>query len=204
MDLNIIIGWSITILAITVLIIYLKVRSKKKDEKTLEPLLSFASEHNSEISYYNTWENTLIGIDNNEANRLFFIRKTPGGEIRKTINLSEVTDCRMVKIERKVKYNKEIVNVIDRIEVILSFSKHKPEISLEFYNDDYDQLTLSGELQFAQKWTSMLKGSVKTKPDRSYKRKEFVNPLIVKPEFNKIELLKNRKIRRPVEMEHAV
>ncbi|WP_394700016.1 hypothetical protein [uncultured Draconibacterium sp.] len=54
MDLNIILGWSITLLAITLLIFFIKVKNKKRDEKTLEPLLKFASEHNSEISQFFT------------------------------------------------------------------------------------------------------------------------------------------------------
>jgi hypothetical protein len=166
MNLNIILGWSIAALAIVGLIVFIRLKNKNLDKKNLAPLLLFARENNSEISYYDTWDKTLIGADYKEVNRLFFIRNIPGREIREKINLSEVSECRIFKTERKVKNDKEFLNVIDRIEVILSFNNHKPEVSLEFYNNDYDQLTLSGELQFAQKWTEMIKSIVNPNRER--------------------------------------
>jgi len=53
--------------------------------------------------------------------------------------------------------------VVDKLE--LSFypvEKGKPEISIEFYNDEYDSLTLSGELQLAEKWEKLLNEQLKT------------------------------------------
>jgi hypothetical protein len=90
--------------------------------------------------------------------------------------------------------------------LIFSFYNHKPEVSLEFYNTDYDQLTLSGELQLAQKWTGMIKSIVNTNREwkDKEKEKELVNPVIVKPQVSKGEFAKNRKEKRPVEEEYAV
>ncbi|WP_346861749.1 hypothetical protein [uncultured Draconibacterium sp.] len=206
MDLNIILGWSITLLAITLLIFFIKVKNKKRDEKTLEPLLKFASEHNSEISQYNSWDKTIIGVDTNETSRLFFIRNIPGMEIRETINLLEVSDCKMVKAERKVKYQKHTVNVIDRIQLVFSFYKHKSEIRLEFYNEDYDQLTLSGELQLAQKWASLVKDIIIKNRELKDKKRENAgtNPLVEISPLSNLEFAKNRKYKRPVKMGYAV
>ncbi|WP_346856458.1 hypothetical protein [uncultured Draconibacterium sp.] len=206
MDLNIILGWSITLLAITLLIFFIKVKNKKRDEKTLEPLLKFASEHNSEISQYNSWDKTIIGVDTNETSRLFFIRNIPGMEIRETINLLEVSDCKMVKAERKVKYQKDTVNVIDRIQLVFSFYKHKSEIRLEFYNEDYDQLTLSGELQLAQKWASLVKDIIIKNRELKDKKRENAgtNPLVEISPLSNLEFAKKRKYKRPVKMGYAV
>lgn len=206
MDFNIILGWSITLLAIAGLIVFIRVRNKNRDKRTLAVLQTFARENNSEISYYDTWDKTLIGIDNKEINRLFFIRNIPDREIRELINISEVADCRMSKTERKVKYDKETVNVIDRIELIFSFYNQKPEIALEFYNTDYDQLTLSGELQLAQKWTGIIKSIVSANQEWRTREqgKELVNPFIVKPVIHENAYFNHKKIKRPIEKAHAV
>jgi hypothetical protein len=81
-----------------------------------------------------------------------------------------------------VKYNKELVNVIDRIELIFSFNNHRPELSLEFYNTDYDQLTLSGELQLAEKWAGTLKTIINLNQESKTKakKKELIKPVIAR------------------------
>lgn len=166
MNLYKITGWSIVILIMALLVIYFRIRNRKRNSRKLAVLNSFANESNCTISSWDAWVNTLVGISNPETNRLFFIRSIPGRETRQVLNLSEVDECRMVKTERKVKYEKELVNVIDKIELVFSFSQHKPAVSLEFYNADYDNLTLSGELQIAQKWTGMIQSSLRARKDQ--------------------------------------
>ena len=122
-------------------------------------------------------------MDNKESKSLFFIRNLPGRTIREKINLSEVSDCRMYKTERRVKYHKEFVNVMDYIEVVLSLNNQQQAVKLEFYNAEYDQLTLTGELQLAQKWTDLIKSIIKTgqlKKDKKL-QKELVDPELSKP-----------------------
>jgi hypothetical protein len=182
MDIKIILGWSIAVLAITGWIILIRLRNKNRLNEILKPLLVFAQENNSEISFFDYWDKTLIGVDNHEINRLFFIRNTPCNVIREKITLSEVSECKILKTERKVKYYKELVNVIDRIELIFSFNNHRPELSLEFYNTDYDQLTLSGELQLAEKWAGTLKTIINLNQESKTKakKKELIKPVIAR------------------------
>ncbi len=160
MDLNSILGWSGTTLAIAGLIVYIRVRNQNREKRALSDLKSLARENNCTISSYDHWDRTLIGIDGNETNKVIFIRTTPLKEIRSVTDLSGAIDCRMVKSERTIKQDKETVTVIDRIEVVISFHSKKEDLSLEFYNNDYDKLVLTGELQLAQKWTSMIKGRI--------------------------------------------
>jgi hypothetical protein len=162
-----IVSWSIIILASISLIIFLNIRNKNKGKKTLLPLFNFAKENNSSISSYDHWDKTLIGIDNNEINKLFFIRTTPSKEYREAINLSEVVNCVFHKAERTVSNKEAKVIVIDRIELVFSFvNNQKPAVILEFYNSDYDNLTISDELQFAQKWSGVIKGILATNKNR--------------------------------------
>lgn len=174
MDLNYILGWSIILLAVAGLIIFIRIRKKKRDEKTLAPLKAFAKENNNEISQSDAWGRNLIGIDNKAPGSLFFIRSLPGQEIREKINLSDVSGCRIHRTVRKVDFKKDAVSVIDRVELTISFYNHNPEASLEFYNTDYDQLTLLNELQLAQKWSDMVQGivNVNRKPGGMKQMKE--------------------------------
>lgn len=206
MNLNIILGWSIAALAMAGLIVYTSLRNKNREKKSLEPLLSFAKENNSEISYYDTWEKTLIGIDNKEINSLFFIRNIPDREIREKIILSKVSECSMFKTERKVTYDKKTVNVIDRIELIFSFYNHTPELSLEFYNTDYDQLTISVELQLAQKWMGMIKSKIIDYRDLRAKELEHqkVSPISSRPVLNENTYYKPKKAKKAMEKAHSV
>lgn len=158
-----IVTWLIIILTTTSFIVFFWIRSRNKEKITSSALLNFAKENNCTISSYDHWDKILIGIDNQEINKLFFIRTIPDKEHRAAINLSEVMSCRLVKTERTVRYDKEKVNVIDKIELVFSFvDTHKPDVALEFYNTDYNQLTLSGELQLAQKWSGIVKSVLVT------------------------------------------
>ncbi|MBN2603436.1 MAG: hypothetical protein JXA91_04830 [Candidatus Thermoplasmatota archaeon] len=203
MNSNIALGWSIAALAILGLIVFIRSRNKNRDKKILAPLLSFARENNSEISYFDTWDKTLIGLGDKENNSLFFIRNIPEREIREKINLSEVSECRMLKTERKVKYGKETVIVTDRIVLAFSFYKHKPEVCLEFYNSDYDELTLCDELQLALKWTGMIKSIANT--NREWKDNETGknNESIFLKQVFKSKIAKNKKEKRPFEKEFS-
>ena len=156
MDIVQLAGSSIFILIVSALFIYIRIRNRKRNSRQIAELQAFAMENHATISTWDAWENTLIGISTPETNRLFFIRSIPGREMRQVINLSEVADCRMVKTGNQVAYHKELVQVVDKIELVFSMIQHQPPVSLEFYNAGYNNLTLSGELQLAQKWAGII------------------------------------------------
>jgi hypothetical protein len=209
MNSNEMLGWSITILAITGLIVLIRLRKKRKEQKILAPLHAYAAENNTEIGSYDWWDKTLIGIDKNEPGTLFFIRNIPGRNIREQIQLSEVSNCRLYKTERRVKFNKEIVNVMDQIEVVFSFF-NKRDVSLEFYNADYDLLTLSGELQMAQKWSGMINDIVQRAKQTgqvnkaSREEKDSPDQVIAGPQYERSKAAIGRRVNRRVEKESAI
>ena len=182
---NIILPWSIIILAIVSLIVLIKRRNRIRKKNLFSVLQSFAKENNSEISSCDQWDKTLIGIDTSEINSLFFIRTISDTEFREVINLSEVKKCRLIKTERTEFYHKENVNVIDKIELVFSFfDTPKPDIRLEFYNTDYDKLTLSGELQLAQKWSETVASilvSIQNLEKGAIKEKIQATPVLNEP-----------------------
>lgn len=163
MDSNTILTGSITILTTISLIVFFLIRNRNREKKGFSALQNFAMGFNSTISRYDRVDRTLIGVDNGEIIKLFFLRTNRNIEYREVINLSEVMSCRLVLDQRTVRYNKENVNVIDKIDLVFSFvNNNKQDVKLEFYNADYDQLTLSGELQLAQKWSGIVKSILVT------------------------------------------
>lgn len=205
MNFNLILGWSIGALIIVSLIVITRLKNKSRDQKKLNPLLEYAAENNSVITEYDAWGKTLIGLDNNKIKRLFFIRNIPDREIRETIILSEISECRMYKTNRKVKYKSGFTEVTDRIDVILYFYNHRQEVCLEFYNTDYDNLTLTGELQIAQKWTEIINKIIITKQELKTRgqEKELVDQSIQKPQADSSKLAPKRRGKRQINKEYV-
>ncbi len=155
-----ILGWSVTTLAIAGLIIATRIRKRKKYQNALAPLVSFASENNATLSHYDLCDKTLIGLSMDEPKRIFFIRPLPERETRVMIPLKDIKACRMHKSERTSKLQEHSVVVIDRIEMLVSLKNSKTEMSLEFYNTDFNALNITDELLLAQKWTDLLKSNL--------------------------------------------
>ena len=160
MESSMVITWSIIVLIIVSLVVIARIRSRKKKTGSLKRLQDFANEHHGVISTFNYWDKTLIGIDDREDKKLFFIRTKDDNEVRTVVNLSEVRDCRLVKKQRNATHNKEKVIVTEEIKLVFSHRNGKQDISLEFFNTAIDHLTLADELQMAQKWEGIAKGII--------------------------------------------
>ncbi len=175
MNLNII-SWSISILGFLVLVFYVRQKNKKRILKMLSPLHEFANENNSTVTSLDHWDKTLIGMDDSEKSKLFYMRKVHGAEVKLAIYIPEIKTCRLVKTIRTAHLGKEKVSVIDRISVVISFKNtKKTDVELEFYNTDYDNLNLSGELQFAEKWTKLINSQIAVSGSRIKKPVDDIN-----------------------------
>lgn len=153
--------WMIVIVLLSAMILFFRARMKKKEQQTISPLINFAAENGSVLSQLDHWSNTLIGMENSGVDRLFFIRRADGKEFKKMISLSEIQKCRVARIGRTISEGKESYQVTDRIELVLTkVEKNKPEVALEFFNTDYDQLTITDELKLAEKWEALIKESI--------------------------------------------
>jgi dipeptide/tripeptide permease len=128
-------------------------RNRKKKKKIFQQSLTdLAKKTNCNISEYEILNETAIGIDK-ENHRLFFIRCTTGHEVQQTINLTEIKKCRMAETGRTV----ESVRVTEKLELAFTpFAPGQQETSLNVYDVDIDNLTLSGEFQFTEKWVQLV------------------------------------------------
>jgi hypothetical protein len=130
--------------------------SQKRDKKMLQELQIFAESNNCKISQHELWNNSQIGVDET-ANAVFFIKKLKEKEIKQQINLNEIEKCRVINSGRTVSNKNGSHKVVDKLDLAFTFhDKNNGEITIEFYNSDYDSLTLSGELQLVEKWYKII------------------------------------------------
>lgn len=149
------------VMVFAALVVHFYYRKKIRSEAEISLLNTFALEHNSTISVHDIWDRVHIGMDNQATHQLFFIRSTPGHEAREAIDLAAVKNCRLDRRVRSYSGSKDKVGIIEKIDLVLSFMEAgKPALRLEFYNNDYDALTLTGELQLAMKWEGIVNDAI--------------------------------------------
>ena len=152
MDSNtMVIGVIIVLFGITLYI--LNSRSKKKKEaQFLQPLSRLAEKDNCKISQYDIWNDSVIGIDETQ-NTVFAIRKKKEKETSIVVNLAEIFRCRVIEVSRTSGPKEGNAIAFDRIDLaFINKDKSKADVVVEFFNANTDRLTLTGELQLAEKW----------------------------------------------------
>ncbi len=147
-----------TIIAIVITIIFtipfviLGRNNKRKKNKLLQGLTKIADSHQCTISRFDVWAGNAIGIDD-AKHRVFFTRKSNEAETLQQIDLSQIQKCRLINSSRPAGIKGNNFKVTSKLELAFSFlDKNRNDVLLEFYNADYDNLTLTGELQLAEKW----------------------------------------------------
>lgn len=156
---------SITMITVLVLLVFcilpvviINQKRKKKAGESLQLLKTFAEENQCKITEHELFNQIIIGIDK-DAHQLFFIRTTEEKKFQQKIYLSEVKKCRMEETGRTV----DSGHVIEKIDLAFApVASNQKEIILNIYNADYDNLTLSGEIQFAEKWVQLINDHLKT------------------------------------------
>jgi hypothetical protein len=157
---TILIGVMVLLICVVPFIIMRK-NKKKKAIESKEVISQLAAKSNSNVDEYDRWNKTIIGIDHLNR-KLFFIRKIKDKEIQHEIDLSGVQMARVINSHRGAIDGNYIV--IQKLQLgLISKDKDKPETLLEFYNADYDSLTIMEELQLAEKWAKIVKSNIEKK-----------------------------------------
>lgn len=150
----------IFLIALILIIIMVISKNKNSKKQILQTLFSLAEKSNSKISEHDIWNNSLIGIDK-DSHKLFFIREMAGNGISEAIDLSEIQKGRVVHSNRIVTTKESSHTVTDKIALVLTLSDpKKPDLELEFYNTNRDNLFLNGELQLAEKWAEIVNNNI--------------------------------------------
>ncbi|WP_152425248.1 hypothetical protein [Nafulsella turpanensis] len=162
MDLGSIIFGLFTLACFVVPVFYLQKLKKKEKKKFLKNFLDVAAQNGLVISQSDYWRHSYaIGIDS-KANRLFYLKKRQGVEQKTVINLSEVVNCRLMNMSRKV--NDSLV--VDHVGLNLTFrNASMPEQTLEFYNKE-ESMGIDDELQLCEKWKAITDSLLQVTPTK--------------------------------------
>jgi len=135
----------------------LSIRSRKrKRRKLMDSISAMADRYNTTIGESEFCGNYAIGIDP-EHRFVFFHKKYEDRVEEQTVVLLEVKSCRTMNHGSNVGGDRSIEKLG------LQFTprdKDKPEIVLEFYNDD-ESYQLSGEYQSMERWAKLIEEGLK-------------------------------------------
>ncbi|SHE47392.1 hypothetical protein SAMN05444274_101451 [Mariniphaga anaerophila] len=153
---------TIIFLAIVSLPFVISGNKRKKQKKNLLGKLSeLAKKENCTITQHEFCGDFVIGLDN-QNNYLFFYKKVENKEVQQSANLTDFSSCRVLKAIKTMGEKKEQYHVINKLELCFyPLAKSQPDVLIEFYNTDYDRLTLTGEIQLAEKWEKLLNEKMK-------------------------------------------
>ena len=149
---------TLSILGVSGTAIYLAATSarRKETKQRVNDLKRLAEENGAVVTEYELCSNVTMGIDSAKQ-VLLFTKSEHQNNTRMAVALDQYQSCRLSVSKMVSEYKKEKVTLIDRIELILVPSgKVKAATTLEIYNSDHDNMTLSGELQFSEKWASKI------------------------------------------------
>lgn len=147
---------SLFILICLIVFVRLSISNRKKEQRLITQLKQLASEANTSIGQYDCWDVLAIGMDTT-ASRIWMVKNTTDLPVICQVNLAEVLRCDIIKANRIVENPADEYREIGRIELAFVLKdKSKPMIKMEFYNFETGGSSLSGELQLAEKWCSIV------------------------------------------------
>ncbi len=138
------------LLLCTIPFILMNISHRKKVGRYRQLLNREARAGKMSITRFNTWGNTAIGMDENAA-VVFFIKKTPDGPLSMQVPLTDISQCRISNFKRTEMDGNHHYTITEKLDLVLDI-RSKKEISLCFFDIQYDGGMLTGELQMAEKW----------------------------------------------------
>lgn len=141
-------------------VVITEISRKKREKKLFRLLISEAEGQNCNITKFEQCCNNVIGLD--EANKvLFFIKKSNAGIISRFVDLKEIQNCKAHNQLGSSDNNGTNYQFTVKIELVFKSNlKNKPDVVIEIF-DAEEGRQLSGELQFAEKWSEMIRGTLK-------------------------------------------
>jgi hypothetical protein len=154
MSLTTILTLLLLIIACVLPFIILKRRARNAEKKIRQILLDHASNGNHSISQHELLSQQVIGIAD-ATNRVFFLKRFGNKDVILEADLNAVERCYVNKTTRNsIDGN---YSAVERIELRFSSqNRTNPEVVFELYNLERDSMSMNGELQFAEKWQSII------------------------------------------------
>lgn len=132
--------------------VYMNQAAKIRSRKALGQLQNLAQQNHSDIGRFEYLSGFSCGLSANE--KKFFAMKRNGSDVvSQVIDLTEISHCSLNNRSRSVSGSGSSAIVTDAIELIFHHrDKAAGTTVVTVYNAEHDNPTLSGELQFAEKW----------------------------------------------------
>lgn len=163
MDKGTIVVTIVFIAIVTIPVILSGYAKQRKKKLLLHKINELADQKDCFITSHEFCSNFVIGFDE-MAGFLFFYKKNENREISHSISIREFRNCRVLSSTREVSGNKDHSVIINKLELCFyPLVKTRQEEIIEFYNNEYDSLSLSGELQLIEKWEKMINERLKKK-----------------------------------------
>jgi hypothetical protein len=154
MEINSII-WVIVVIALIVPFYMVGRKISKTKSKVIEQLNDLAAKSKCKIDEFDYWNKSAIGID--KTNKVVFLVKTKKDQTETlTTSLSQIKYCKPLVNCQSAENQK----VFEKIQLnLMNKNNGLGDTLIEFYNIEYDSLTLHGELQLQEKWEKIINTS---------------------------------------------
>ncbi len=146
----------LTALLISPFIFFRDGKRKSRTKNLLNNLADMAKIENCNVSMHEVWNDAAIGI-NKEAHKLFYVQGKESAITHIMVHLEDIKRSRVSVVSRTIERKSDSQKIIEKISIVLEHkSSVHPDVILSFYDADTDGLTLSGELQLAEKWNGII------------------------------------------------
>jgi len=152
----------VLVLLFVIPIYFLSRKNSSKDKKLLTFFINMAEQQGLNLSQTEIWDSIyFIGMDQ-EAEKLFYLKKTEENEEKVLIGIKEIEKCRVDNVIRTIKEGKYTTSATDRIELKIKLNNSNgSEKAIEFYNaHGAGHLILSNQLHLADKWAKTINQKV--------------------------------------------
>lgn len=148
------------VLLCTIPFILMNISHRKKVKQNLYILNREAAKYNLNLTRFNTWGNTSIGMDA-QAGAVLFTKKTADGEITQQVILGNTAKCRVADIKRTQSDGDHHYSITERLDLVFE-TRDKKETAFSFFDIQHDGGMLTGELQMAEKWCTQVNSFIRT------------------------------------------
>lgn len=141
--------------------VIINIKRRKSEQQFLQVLLNHASQSNNTISQYDLSNQQVIGLAD-ITNTLFFLKRRNNQDVIKQVQLAQVERCYINKKSRSsIDGN---YSATERLELRFARAdKNSPEEVFELYNLEHDSLSMTGQLELAEKWHSIVSSRLPSK-----------------------------------------
>lgn len=165
---TIIIGAIAVLVCIIPLYLFGRKRGRKK-QQLKKHLLTLAAENQCNISDHESWNDFIIGIDQ-EKKVLFYLKNNEKQEEKHIFRIQEIQKVRSSSFSVQSEGNKSESSITDKAGITLTLtSAEKAEVFLEFYSSETGNFTVGPELQMAEKWVKIIKDTMVSRHGKSTK-----------------------------------